>query len=522
MPVRLKDWMIPYTWWTGIEITDNHVINVLLRALNNLIMVNEDRELYVDLQLAVGIKPTDDFPVWVTTGKIIQADWRPQSWLILNRKTTSGDYCRWIYANDQKLYYDPWTWVWNQVFLSSDVQDLLQTINNMIDIALDNYYTKTEVDNLIGSLTSISFVVLNDVSDLPSVWDTNKIYLVPNSQDPTIYDEYIWDTTNQTWVIVWTTAINLSNYVTLNTNQTITWTKTFTSEPVLPNKTTDATNNGTKPATEAQVYKVAQDIPTNLSDLNNDTWFIWQSAVGNGTITIKQWGTTKWTFTTNQSWNTTINLDAGGWGWWGWGSVDNTPYWPSWDWVTDVAPSKNAIYDKIESIVAWEQDVKVWNIPQNWFSQSEMEAICLWCLGTQTQVRSAILKDTAQGNVNLYIYGYRNVVNGVENYYFYWMWEKQDKTSSVNGDYTTRYNTQYHISFDGNTYTWERQQDTEVAWNYLTVESSWYINAYMPTADYQPATKGYVDSRNWTGTLSQYNALQSIDPDVVYNITSLS
>jgi hypothetical protein len=43
---------------------------------------------------------------------------------------------------------------------------------------------------------------------------------------------------------------------------------------VLPNKTTDATNDGTRPATEAQVYKVAQSIPTNVSDLNNDLHFI--------------------------------------------------------------------------------------------------------------------------------------------------------------------------------------------------------------------------------------------------------
>jgi hypothetical protein len=39
------------------------VINVLLRELNNLIHVNEDRELYVDLQLDPGIAPDDDFPV---------------------------------------------------------------------------------------------------------------------------------------------------------------------------------------------------------------------------------------------------------------------------------------------------------------------------------------------------------------------------------------------------------------------------------------------------------------------------
>ena len=42
MSVRIKEGMIPYTWWIGIEVTDNHVINLLLREENNLIHVNED------------------------------------------------------------------------------------------------------------------------------------------------------------------------------------------------------------------------------------------------------------------------------------------------------------------------------------------------------------------------------------------------------------------------------------------------------------------------------------------------
>lgn len=115
MAVRIKDWMIPYTWWQGIEITNNHVINVLLREMNNLIHVNENRELYVDLQLDDWIEPTDDFPVGVTTGKILEEDWWQQNGIILNRKTTSWDYVRLIYANDWKLYYDPWTWIWNEL-----------------------------------------------------------------------------------------------------------------------------------------------------------------------------------------------------------------------------------------------------------------------------------------------------------------------------------------------------------------------------------------------------------------------
>lgn len=116
MSVRIKEGMIPYTWWIGIEVTDNHVINLLLREENNLIHVNEDNEVYVDLQLDDGILPDADFPVGITTGKILQSDWWQDSWIILNWKTTSGDYTRLIYANDGKLYYDPWTWVWNEIW----------------------------------------------------------------------------------------------------------------------------------------------------------------------------------------------------------------------------------------------------------------------------------------------------------------------------------------------------------------------------------------------------------------------
>ena len=78
--------------------------------------MNENRELYVDLQLDDWIQPDDDFPVGVTTWKILQEDWWQQSWIILNWKTTSWDYVRLIYANDGKLYYDPWTWTWIEIW----------------------------------------------------------------------------------------------------------------------------------------------------------------------------------------------------------------------------------------------------------------------------------------------------------------------------------------------------------------------------------------------------------------------
>lgn len=134
MATRLKEWMIPYTWWIGIEITDNHVINVLLRAMNNLIMVNEDRELYVDLQLEDWILPEDDFPVWVTTGKILEEDWWQQSGQIINWKTTSWDYNRLIHANDGRFYVDLWDWIWRELWFAADINTKTFYISNDQDL----------------------------------------------------------------------------------------------------------------------------------------------------------------------------------------------------------------------------------------------------------------------------------------------------------------------------------------------------------------------------------------------------
>ena len=137
MAVRIKDWVIPYTWGIGIEITNNHIINVLLRAMNNLIhYTGEDdpeydgpKELYVDLQLPAGIQPEDDFPVGVNVGEILQEDWWQQSGTILNWKTTSWDYVRLIYANDGKLYYDPWTWTWIELINGGSIWPIIANIN---------------------------------------------------------------------------------------------------------------------------------------------------------------------------------------------------------------------------------------------------------------------------------------------------------------------------------------------------------------------------------------------------------
>lgn len=118
--------------------------------------------------------------------------------------------------------------------------------------------------------------------------------------------------------------------VKLTGNQTIAWTKTFSTSPVVPSKTTNATNTWTAIATEAQVYKKQDKLATQTAYTSkgsatkvpqittNTLWqvtgitevTITQPTVNNWTLTIKQWGTSKGTFTANQSSASTVDLNT--------------------------------------------------------------------------------------------------------------------------------------------------------------------------------------------------------------------
>lgn len=165
---------------------------------------------------------------------------------------------------------------------------------------------------------------------------------------------------------------DLTNFVTKNTAQTISGLKTFSADITLSGTTSikNTTNgvsytmlyrdaSGIHVGTSTQALLLAgsnarpkfnnndiamlSDVPTAVSQLTNDTGFITNAVndlqnytstndlaavatsgsyndlsdkptiptVGNGTITITQGGTTVGSFTTNQSGNTTIEVDAG-------------------------------------------------------------------------------------------------------------------------------------------------------------------------------------------------------------------
>ena len=98
----------------------------------------------------------------------------------------------------------------------------------------------------------------------------------------------------------------------------------------LPTKTSDLQNDSW--------FITAANIPTKTSQLNNDSWFITSSSVPTKTSELQ-----------NDSWFVT-------------NQVSNWAYDSTWDWDNTTAPSKNAVYDKMETVVSsvsWKQDTLV-------------------------------------------------------------------------------------------------------------------------------------------------------------------
>ena len=308
MPARIVEWQLPYTWGTGIEIDTNKVISLLLREENNLIMVNSDNEVYTDLQLQSGLTPSSDFPVWVTTGKVLQSDWWEKSGLILNWKTTSGDYARWIYATDWKIYFDNGTGTWNQVYYSSEVDNLLLSLRQYVDSEL------AKKQNWVTSSTAPANPVQWDLW-----YDTNYDILK-------VFNWSQWVVTwwwGDTWDVVWPNSSVDGNVALFDGN---TW-KLIKDWWALPSVINNLTSTSTTDSLSANQWKVLNDKITTLqargrflSNWNATTWLP-VSFPEDTPYTYKTWDyfdvTVVWTTNYKPNWSsytwtasTTVETDA--------------------------------------------------------------------------------------------------------------------------------------------------------------------------------------------------------------------
>lgn len=74
--------------------------------------------------------------------------------------------------------------------------------------------------------------------------------------------------------------------------------------------------------------------------------------------------------------------------------VDDTTYASSWDWVTDVAPSKNAIYDKVNTMdttISWKQaqhSAITVTLTSAWWSNNTQTVSATWVTASNTVIIS--------------------------------------------------------------------------------------------------------------------------------------
>lgn len=104
--------------------------------------------------------------------------------------------------------------------LTNDENFINNTVNNLLNYYLKTEtYTKTEVDNLIGQLESVT---LEPVDVLPTQdISTNTIYLLKVSETPISYEEYIYIAGDPTghWELIGSTNIDLTSYWTMTAGQ---------------------------------------------------------------------------------------------------------------------------------------------------------------------------------------------------------------------------------------------------------------------------------------------------------------
>ncbi len=203
----------------------------------------------------------------------------------------------------------------NEDFVNGVLSNTMQVIRNSLDKLFLRKANKNVTDQLQAEKASITYVnelvgsslwvQTRVVESLPAVWSSQYIYLVPDDpQNPTNYEKYVWDSTAQDYVDLWPTTIDMSNYVTLDSNQTIWWTKTFSTSPLVPSKSTSATNTGTAIATEAQVY-AKQDKLTAWSNITITNNTISATDTTYSSLPAAAWGTDVSLVTTGEKsvWN---------------------------------------------------------------------------------------------------------------------------------------------------------------------------------------------------------------------------
>lgn len=204
----------------------------------------------------------------------------------------------------------------------------------------------------------------------------------------------------------------------------------------------------------------------------------------NWRLTINQ-GNNTWTFTADQSWNTTINLED----WWSSVvNVSNTAYWSAWRNKTNTAPSQNAVYDAIENV---KSTIKT---PWDWVLTLKQWAKTLWTFSADANQNKTITLDSwttyITDTTNLWElepWMYRIWDPNVE-YPEWWkvkLYCAQVWMMDMEYEWVQYfYGHEWAMLYIQNHYYWIDPDDRN--WNYYHIIDWWYFNYW------------YADAQRWT------------------------
>lgn len=146
--------------------------------------------------------------------------------------------------------YVPLTDVSTSAYASKIVQRDLSAQINVVETPTQDYHatSKKYVDTLVSTIKANAYIPVNTTNYptledfLESTGEEGYLYLYPidTSDLSEGYHQYIYE--GSSWVYMGDTTLNLTNYVDLTSNQTITGVKTFTNEIDLNN--VSATDQG--------------------------------------------------------------------------------------------------------------------------------------------------------------------------------------------------------------------------------------------------------------------------------------
>ncbi len=259
-----------------------------------------------------------------------------------------------------------WKWAtavqpWDNVStLTNDAGFITKAVNDLTNYyTKSETYTKSEVADYVANFAWFKVVATLPTTDIK----TTIIYLLwPLGAWADKYEEYIYS--NNTWVKIWETSVDLTNYFNTSTDNSDSITQgstnlflTSTERAKLSNTSGTNTWDETKATIQSKLWAASSSASGYLTSTDWNTFNNKQASISD-LATIRS-NATAWKSASDTianygdivSHNASEFLTTD--------KISNTAYWTSWNWVTNVAPSKDAVYDKLASMdttIAWKQD----------------------------------------------------------------------------------------------------------------------------------------------------------------------